>query len=274
MKTNIGIIGYGIVGRAVEYGFKEIAEIRYYDKYKTSQPLEEVIKNSEFIFVCLPTPSNKNGIDLSIMDENIADIAKLTDNTDKIIVIKSSVVPGATRNYAKKYPRSKFCFNPEFLTEANYLEDFVNSDRHVIGADDDKISLRVTALYRDRFPKTPIFRTDLTTAEIVKYMSNCFLAAKVIFANEMYDLCEKLGINYDEVKKMVGADKRIGESHFSVTSVRGFGGKCFPKDIVALIGLYKKFGLDASLLETVWNKNLKIRKVRDWEEIDGALSSQ
>lgn len=274
MKTNIGIIGYGIVGRAVEYGFKEIAEIRYYDKYKISQPLEEVIKNSEFIFVCLPTPSNKNGIDLSIMDENIADIAKLTDNTDKIIVIKSSVVPGATRNYAKKYPRSKFCFNPEFLTEANYLEDFVNSDRHVIGADDDKISLRVTALYRDRFPKTPIFRTDLTTAEIVKYMSNCFLAAKVIFSNEMYDLCEKLGINYDEVKKMVGADKRIGESHFSVTSVRGFGGKCFPKDIVALIGLYKKFGLDASLLETVWNKNLKIRKVRDWEEIDGALSSQ
>ncbi len=265
--ADIGIIGYGIVGKAVEYGFKNGNQILYYDKYKPSTPLKDVVEKSEFIFICLPTPYKNDRIDLTIMDENIREITKITDNTNKIIIIKSSVVPGATRKYSKKYPNNKFCFNPEFLTEANYLEDFVNADRIVIGADDDKISLAITDLYRNKFPKIPIFRTDLTTAEMVKYMANCLLATKVIFANEMYDLCEKLGIKYEEVKKMVIADSRIGKTHLDVTSLYGFGGKCLPKDIVAMIGLYRELGIDCSLLETVWNKNLKIRKIRDWEEI-------
>ncbi len=265
--SNIGIIGYGIVGKATAYGFKDGNNIKYYDKYKDSDSLRDVVKFSEFIFVCLPTPYKKDKIDLSIMDENIDKIAELSKNTDKIIIIKSSVVPGTTRNYSKKYKNNKFCFNPEFLTEANYLEDFVNADRIVIGADNDKIGLRVINLYRERFPKTPIYNTDLTTAEMVKYMANCLLATKVIFANEIYDLCEKLGIEYEEVKKMVSADRRIGATHLDVTSARGFGGKCFPKDIIALIGLYKELGIDSSLLETFWRKNLRIRKIRYWEEI-------
>lgn len=269
--TNIGIIGCGIVGQAVEYGFKDIAKIFLHDKYKPLLSLEDAVRNSEFIFVALPTPSKKDGIDLSIIDEYLEKMTKWTDKTDKIIIIKSSIVPGTARNYAKKYSDSKFCFCPEFLTEANYLEDFVNTDRIVIGADDDAVSRRVIALHRERFPKNQIYQTDLTTAEMVKYMSNCFLAAKVIFANEIHDLCQKLGINYDEVKEMTAADKRIGASHLNITTACGFGGKCFPKDIVALIGLYKKLGVDVSLLETVWNKNLKIRKIRDWEEIPNAL---
>lgn len=271
--AKIGIVGYGIVGKAVEYGFKGKGNrIKYYDKFKLSNSLKDVVESSEFIFICLPTPSSDDGINLSIIDENVKKITRLTEGTDKIIIIKSTVVPGTTRKYSKKYKKNKFCFNPEFLTEANYLEDFVNADRIVIGADDDKISLRVTNLYRDRFPQTPVFRTDLTTAEMVKYMANCFLATKVIFANEMFDLCEKLGIKYEEVKKMVVADKRIGKSHLDVTSVRGFGGKCFPKDVMAMIELYKELGLDVSLLETAWKKNLKIRKIRDWEDIPFATS--
>ena len=266
--ANIGIIGYGIVGKAVEYGFKNgNNKILYYDKYKESESMKNVVENSEFIFVCLPTPYKNDRIDLTIIDENIKEITEITDNANKIIIIKSSVVPGTTRKYSKKYSNSKFCFNPEFLTESNYLEDFVNADRIVIGADDDKISLRVTDLYRNKFPRIPIFRTDLTTAEMVKYMANCLLATKVIFANEMYDLCEELGIKYEEVKNMVIADKRIGKTHLDVTSLRGFGQKCLPKDIVAMIGLYKELDIDCSLLETVWKKNLKIRKIRDWEEI-------
>jgi len=266
--SNIGIIGFGIVGKAVEYGFRGgDNKIKYYDKYKESDGLKDVVDFSEFIFVCLPTPYKDNRIDLSIMDENIKEIAGFIKGTEKIVVIKSSVVPGTTRNYANLYKDCNFSFNPEFLTEANYLEDFVNSDRIVIGADNDKIRLRVTDLYRDRFPYTEIFLTDLTSAEMVKYMANCFLATKVIFANEVYDLCLKLGINYDEVKKMVAADKRVGKSHLDVTTVRGFGGKCFPKDIVALIGLFEDLGVDSSLLNAVWNKNLRIRKVRDWEDI-------
>jgi len=277
--ANIGIIGYGIVGKATDYGLNKDNKIKFYDKYKSEDVLngvlkkgssmEEVVDFAEFIFICLPTPFSESGqsIDLSIMDENIGKIAKLIEGTNKIIIIKSTVIPGTTKKYAEKYLKCKFCFNPEFLTEANYLQDFVNSDRIVVGADDNKVRLRVSDLYKNTFPTTPLYLTDLTTAEMVKYMANTFFATKVIFSNEMYDLCNKLGIKYEEVREMVVADKRMGKSHLDVTSLRGFGGKCFPKDIIALIGLYNKLGVDASLLKTVWEKNLKIRKIRDWEEI-------
>jgi len=278
--ANIGIIGYGIVGKSVDYGFRRDNEnIIFYDKFKKEDnikgirreclPLKDVVEKSEFIFVCLPTPFSDSGqsIDLAIMDEAIDEITKLTEGTDKIVVIKSTVTPGTTRRYSEKYKNCKFCFNPEFLVEASYLQDAVNPDRIVIGADDYKIRLRVNGLYRSTFPELPIHLTDLTTAEMVKYTANAFLSTKVIFANEIYSLCEKLGIKYEEVKEMVVSDRRIGDSHLDVTSLFGFGGKCFPKDIIALIDLFEKLDVDVSLLKTVWEKNLKIRKVKDWEEI-------
>jgi len=276
--ATIGIVGYGIVGKAVDYGFRtthpkgeNVNKVFIYDKYKPeiSIPLKDVVKNSEFVFVCLPTPmkNDNSGIDLTIMDQNIAEIAKAAEGTDNIIIIKSSVIPGTTRRYEAQYPNVHFAFNPEFLTEANYLEDFIRPDRIIIGADNDKVRLRVIDFYRDRFPRDKIIPTDPAAAEMVKYMANTFLATKVIFANEMYELCEKMGIKYEDVKEMVALDPRIGPAHFSVTSERGFGGKCFPKDTVALIGLYNQLGIDASLLKSVWDKNLRVRKHRDWEEI-------
>lgn len=272
--AKLGIIGYGIVGQALAYGFsqpeiKDKYEIKYYDKYKDTDTLEEVVEGSEFIFIALPTPmkADESGIDLSIIEETIAKITPMTNGTDKIIVIKSTVVPGSTTAFEKKHPKTNFAFNPEFLTEANYLEDFVNADRNIVGANNDSISRRLISLYRQRFPKTKVFQTDTTTSEMVKYMANAFLATKVIFANEMYTLCQALGIKYEEVKNMVVADHRIYDSHLDVTTAKGFGGKCFPKDIVALIGRARDLKIEPKLLETVWNINKKIRKVRDWEEI-------
>ncbi|MDO8573269.1 MAG: hypothetical protein Q7R77_00800 [Candidatus Daviesbacteria bacterium] len=274
MKQQLGIIGYGIVGQALSYGFsqpeiKDDYEIRFYDKYKETEPLKDVVISSEFIFICLPTPmkDDESGIDLSIIEESIAEITQYTDNTDKIIVIKSTVAPGTTASLEKKYPKSHFAMNPEFLTEANYLEDFIKADRNVVGANNDLISRRVVALYKQRFPRTKIFQTDTTTAEMVKYMANAFLATKVIFANQMYDLCQALGIKYEEVKSIVVGDHRIFDSHLDITTAKGFGGKCFPKDIIALIGRAKELKVEPGLLETVWNINKKIRKVKDWEEI-------
>jgi len=279
--AKLGIIGYGIVGQALAYGFsqpeiKDKYQIRYYDKYKESESLEQVVGKSEFIFICLPTPmkQDESGIDLTIIEELIKEITKLTDNTDKIIVIKSTVIPGTTVSLEKKYPKAKFAFNPEFLTEANYLEDFLHADRTIVGTSDDLTSRRVIALYRQRFPKMKMFQTDPTTAEMVKYMANAFLATKVIFANEMYALCQALGIKYEEVKAMVVADHRIYDSHLDVTTAKGFGGKCFPKDMVALIGRAKDLKIEPKLLETVWSINKKIRKVRDWEEIPFAVGSK
>ena len=274
-ENTIGIVGYGIVGQAVEYGFKS-EKIFIYDKYKNYLPLEEVCQNSEFIFICVPTPilDDGSGIDLSIVEENVDAIAKFIEGTDKIIVIKSTSVPGTTARLSKKYPNVNFAFNPEFLTEANFLEDFVNSDRCVIGALDDLTSRRLVSLYKKHFPKMPIFQSDPTTAEMVKYMANCYLATKVIFANEMFDLCEKLGIKYEEVKKLTVADHRIFDSHLDVTTMRGFGGKCFPKDMMALIGLADQLGVETELLDTAWKKNLKIGKVKDWEEIPFAVTKK
>ena len=278
--AKLGIIGYGIVGQALAYGFsqpeiKDKYQIKYYDKYKETENLESVVKTGEFIFICLPTPmkTDESGIDLSIIEDSIAEITKYTNGTDKIIVIKSTVTPGITANLEKKYPKTNFAFNPEFLTEANYLEDFLNADRTIVGASNDLISRRVIALYRQRFPHMKMFQTDTTTAEMVKYMANAFLATKVIFANQMYDICQALGIKYEEVKDMVTADHRIFDSHLDVTTQRGFGQKCFPKDIVALIGRAKELGLDPKLLETVWSINKKIRKIHDWEEIPFAKGS-
>ena len=266
--AKIGIIGHGFVGEATEYGFRRNGnQIFIHDKFKNSLSLAEVVLKSDFIFICVPTPYKKNRIDLSIMDEVMAKVAKLTEETGKIVIIKSTVIPGTTKNYQKKYRGINLCFNPEFLREANHLKDFMKTDRLIIGASDNFTKFKVTNLYKKILPKTPIFCTDTVSAEMVKYMANTFLATKVIFANEMFELCKKLRINYDEVKKMVGADRRIGQSHFDITKERGFGGKCFPKDLVALIGLFEDLGIDASLLKTVWRKNLKIRKVKDWEKI-------
>lgn len=285
VPIKIGIIGYGYVGQAVANGFKTASlgkdTILWYDKYKDGASLKDTINNSEFIFVCLPTPmrADESGIELSIFEDMVPQIARYTDNTDeqgssssKIIVIKSTVTPGTTVKFEKKFPHSKFAFNPEFFTETNFLDDFINAERTVIGTNNDLVSRRLTVIFRQRFPKTPIFQTDPTTAETVKYFANAFLSIKVTFANFFYDYCQSLGIKYEEVKKMAAADHRIGDYHLEVTTQRGFGGKCFPKDLVAIMGEFKKSGVDYSLLETMWKYNKKVRKVHDWQEIPFAVS--
>ena len=277
VPINLGIIGYGFVGQAVANGFQAASlgkdNILWYDKYKEGTSLEDTINKSELIFVCLPTPmkQDESGIDLSIFEEMIPQIAKYTDNTDKVIVIKSTVTPGTTVKFEKRFPNSKFAFSPEFLTEANFLEDFIKAERTVIGADNDLVSRRLVVIFKQRFPQTAIFQTDPTTAETVKYFANAFLSLKVTFANFLYDYCHKLGIKYEEVKKMAAADHRIGDYHLEVTTMHGFGGKCFPKDLVAIMGEFKKLGVDYSLLESMWEYNKKVRKVHDWEEIPFAV---
>ncbi len=266
--TTLGIIGYGFVGKAVEHGFRdENHEILIHDKFKPSQGLEKVAAESDFLFVCVPTPYKNDAIDLTIMDEVLKHLTQYTDGTKKIVIIKSTVIPGTTEHYIKKYPSSNFCFNPEFLTEKNHLDDFIHADRIVIGAEHEMILDRVENLYTRKFPDTPLFRAKTKEAEMCKYMANCLLMTKVIFANEIYDLCESFEIDYNAVKDMVAADKRIGSSHLTVTKERGFGGKCFPKDLIAILASFRERGVDASVLETIFEKNLRIRRKRDWEEI-------
>lgn len=268
--ASIGIIGYGVVGQALANGFKDGHLIKFFDKYKECDEFRQVV-NSDFVFICLPTPSTSTGIDLSIMDEAMHQISEL--KPEGIIAIKSTIIPGTTKKYHKQYPHLRLCFNPEFLTEKNAFNDFINPDRIVIGAEDKSVLLAVEKLYKDRFPNVGVYCCDSITAEMVKYMANGLLSAKIIFANEIFDICQKLGIDYETVKKMVMADPRVG-AHLDVTPTRGFGGKCFPKDIIALIGLCDELGVDARVIKAVWEKNLLIRKDHDWKRIPFAFADE
>lgn len=279
-SVDIGIIGYGIVGYALAYGFHHQSKgrdrIRWYDKYKKeSLSLAEVVRKSEYIFICLPTPmmSDHSGIDLSIIEEMVGKVVKLIGKRDKIIVIKSTVIPGTTVRLAKQYPGVRFAFNPEFLTEANYLEDFIHADRTVIGAEDDLTKRQLAALYRNRFPDSRIVLTDPTSAETVKLVANAMLASKVSISNQLYDYCQQLSISWEEVSTMVGADARIGSHFMKVTSERGWGGKCFPKDMDNLIADMNRHGVNANIFESIRSYNDQIRSVRDWEDIPFAVSN-
>ncbi|MBR9706927.1 MAG: UDP-glucose/GDP-mannose dehydrogenase family protein [Candidatus Diapherotrites archaeon] len=266
--TNIGIIGHGYVGKALDYAFRIPGfTVRVYDKFKELNSLENVVDKSDFIFLCVPTPYKDDKIDLTIMDEVMEQVAKRAQNTDKIIIIKSSVIPGTTAVFSKKYPECKIACNPEFLREDHYIEDLLNASRIVIGADDANVAKKVHDLYHYRLPNTKIFTGSSIEAEMCKYMANAFLATKVIFGNEIDALCNKLGADYSKVKEMVVADKRIGDSHLDHEDKKGFGGKCFPKDLVALLALFKDEDVDAALLKTVWSKNLGFRKDKEWEKI-------
>lgn len=277
--TNIAIIGYGIVGQAVAHGFsadrlKEKYATRFYDKFKECDPLEDVVKGSEFIFICLPTPmkEDESGIDLSIIDNMVAEVAQYTDHTEKIIIIKSTVVPGTTRRLQEAHPNTTFCFSPEFLRESSYLHDALHPDRVIVGAEGEDVADRVGKLFRTQFPYVHIFHTNPTTAEMVKYMANMYLAQKVMFANEIASVCDALDIEYADVKSIVVGDHRIFDSHLDIHPEKGFGGKCFPKDLIALRGRARELGVDMELLSKVWELNKKVRTKKDWEEIPFAVT--
>jgi len=276
---NVGIIGNGFVGSAMAAGFALHAKVRVYDadRSKTIDSLEDVVNKSKYIFLCLPTPMNKNDnskIDLSIIDSVLSDINKLNPGNDKIVVIKSTVVPGTTDNFARKYPNLSITFNPEFLTERTANLDFINAARIVLGGEQ-KLVDSLEHLYRARFPYTKIIKTDSKSAEFIKYFANCFFATKVSFMNEMLQASEKFGCNWNDVMNGVMSDGRIGNSHTDVPGhdgSRGFGGKCFPKDINAFINFFKDIGVQPTILEAAWQKNLEVRENHNWNQIPGAVT--
>ena len=277
MKDSIGIIGQGFVGTAVREGLKKVFNIETYDKFKesTCNSVEELCSRVKIIFVCLPTPMRRDGTcDLSIVQGTILEIDK--HSSKHVAVIKSTVPPGTTAKLNLECNDLQVVFNPEFLTEANYIDDFKNQTRIIIGGPRPGSTL-VKNLYRKAFYKTPIIKTGSDTAEMVKYFLNCFLATKVSFANEMKDICDQVGIDYDKVVEYALYDNRIGQTHFSTPGPdgkRGFGGSCFPKDINAMISFAKQNGVDPMVLMASWSKNLLVRPEKDWEKLLGRAVSE
>jgi len=274
----IGIVGQGFVGSAIREGLKTYYNIYTYDLDRSlcnCESLGELIDKSNFIFVCLPTPMRKDGsCSTKIVEDVVHDIdtycqSNLSD--PRIVIIKSTVPPGTTQRINDECESISVVFSPEFLTEANSFDDFKNQTRIIIGGTRPSSS-HVKTMFRKAFPTIPIIKTSSSHAEMVKYFINCFLSTKVSFSNEMYQICERLNIDYDKVIEYVLYDSRLGKSHFSVPGPdghMGFGGHCFPKDLAALIVVSRELGIQPVVLGAVKGKNDEVRTVRDWETMKG-----
>jgi UDPglucose 6-dehydrogenase len=272
-NVDIGIIGLGYVGQAVESFLKKFYKIHTYDINGKSNcnSLKEVVDLSEVLFICLPTPSMKDGsCDLRIVEDVISNINILSKKSSKLIVIKSTIPVGTTDKFIAKYKKIKFCFNPEFLTEANFIEDFENQERIIIGGDN--IDL-IYNIYLETFKDVKIITTDCKTAEMVKYVTNTFLATKVSFANEISSFCSKLNIDYERIIDIAKLDHRLGSSHWKVPGPdgkKGYGGSCFPKDIASLINQFENNKIESIILKSSFNRNNNIdRPDKDWQKLKG-----
>lgn len=256
-NIKIGIMGLGMVGGALKgYFDKKGFEVFFYDKGKNEGSIEDVNK-ADVIFICVPTPFDKEkGFDLSYVKEACSNISG-----NKIVVIKSTVLPGVTQMLQEKYPQHKFLFNPEFLVEEKADECMENPDRQIIGYTN--LSRESAENILSILPKAPFEKIiKAGEAEMVKYFGNTFLAIKVIFSNQMHDLCKASGIDYNKVAECASMDKRIGYSHLNVYDggYRGYGKKCLPKDIKALIQFADEKGVDLKLHKTAEEINDQLMK--------------
>ena len=279
----LGIVGQGFVGLALKAGFEKHYEIETYDKYevdKSTCDLADLVAKCKVIFVCVPTPMNEDGsCHTDIVESVVKEINKWSyaywGNIDKkpTVVIKSTVAPGTTDKLHRTYKSVDVIFNPEFLTEATFIEDFKNQNRIILGGVR-RGTNKLRQVYSKVFPRTTIVKTGAKHAEMVKYFTNCFLATKVSFANEMKMLCDELDLDYDKVVEYATYDERLGKTHWAVPGPDGelgFGGHCLPKDLNALISVAvdNSLGLYINVLSGVLETNNKVRKNRDWEQMKG-----
>ncbi|OGQ06062.1 MAG: hypothetical protein A2W61_01315 [Deltaproteobacteria bacterium RIFCSPLOWO2_01_44_7] len=262
----IAIVGLGVVGNSLECYLRQTHNLTrnqhlfLYDADPEKEFFDD-INQADIIFVSLPTPSLPNGsCDLSAVKSTIDKVGK-----NKIVVLKSTIPPGTTEWLQRSRPDLKLLYNPEFLTEKQAWEDFIKPDRQIVGFTEK--SLEVAHLVLSLLPKAPFMSPwgintyqhisiTATEAEIIKYGGNIWFARKLNFANILNQLCEKVGkklemeVDYENVRKGLASDFRIGDSHLNVNheGYQGWGGSCLPKDLRALIDSLKKLGLDQGAL--------------------------
>ncbi|NQU83147.1 MAG: UDP-glucose/GDP-mannose dehydrogenase family protein [Parcubacteria group bacterium] len=258
----IGIMGTGMVGGSLSrYFSSKDREHILYDPPK-NQGSREKINSADIIFICVPTPYiEQKGFDLSFV-EGALDV--LDDG--KVVIIKSTILPGTTDKIQEKYPNLKVLFNPEFLTEVTADQDMNYPDRQIVGYTEKSHNVALDVM--QLLPLAPFERVvPARVAEMVKYYGNTWFSTKVVFANQIYDLCQKLDTDYDSVKECVAPDKRIGRSHLDIfhKGFRGYGGKCLPKDTRALIQIGDELGASMELLKKVEELNNKLVSERKEE---------
>lgn len=254
-KMVIGVVGFGFVGKAVVAGFEnDKNRVVIADPLLNSTTQDVLAANPKVVFVCVPTPMGDNGVaDTSIVESVFAELKDYTG----IAVLKSTVVPSVIEKLEATHEH--FVYNPEFLTEANAVQDFLNPFMHVFGGKPEDAAA-LAKIYEENSNCAPTVHHFVRPKEaaMIKYGINSFLASKVLFMNQWYDLCETLNIDYEAVAAGMGTDPRITKSHMKVPGPDGrryFASACFSKDVPAIIHESILTGSELSMLRTVWNLN-------------------
>lgn len=283
-KYSVNILGYGYVGSAcgflceknkIEYNVYDIqlktGNFNYFNDISELITFNESKSNINIYFICVPTPSDSEGrCDISIVENVIKELSLVIKNKS-IIIIKSTIKPGTTRYLCNKYnvENMDIIFCPEFLREVSYKEDICSAKFILFGINENQNSiinylkdLYNNYLYKHKYeyPLEFYFKT-FEECELFKYTLNTFFATKITFFNEIYELCDKMGVDYENVKSLFKLDKRIGDYGTVVPGMDGFGytRSCLPKEIKALIKLQEELGLSNDLVSCIDKRNLYFR---------------
>lgn len=243
----IGIIGYGMVGKAVDFGFSKCSKIFSDPQYNSVSIADVCSANPEVIFVCVPTPTDNT--DYSLLKGVLQDIK--SSNYRGVVAVKSTILPRHLEGF-------DVVFNPEFLSRATALQDFVKPCMLVFGGDREKTK-RLEEIYKkySNVETQHVFHTDIKTACLLKYSFNTYYAMKVTYMNALYDIAKEMGVDYNNLISMMKENSWVGSHHFQVPGpdgLRGFGGPCLPKDTEALA---KEFNVD--ILHKILELNKKYR---------------
>ena len=260
----IGIIGRGFVGGAVSNGFNKNVEQIIVDPVHSDTTLEQLIEQGPTLtFICVPTPSNEDGsINVDIVTDVLIELSMR--DYKGVVVVKSTIIPDYLQQFKKEFDL-KIVYNPEFLTEANAHADFINPNMQVLGGKWKDCEVVEKAYLRHSSVKVvPTFKTDLTTASLLKYTINSYLATKVMFMNDIHKLHQAgtSQVSWEQFTDMLTRDPRIGDSHMQVPGPDGefgFGGHCFPKDTEALLKYANDKSIKLNMLKKAVEINKKIR---------------
>lgn len=265
-RLTLGIVGCGFVGSAVASGFDTPnVDSWIVDPKKSTTTLQQLAAAGPHLtFICVPTPQSTDGsVNVTIVDQVLADLNKFA--YDGIVVIKSTITPDHLERFVEEYDL-RIVYNPEFLTEANAHQDFINPSMQILGGVWEECELVERAYVEfSKVKVVPTFKTDIVSASLLKYTINSWLATKVSFMNELYQLHKSSGAktSWDQFTDMLQRDKRIGDSHLRVPGPDGsfgFGGHCFPKDTAGLLSYADKNNVDLSVLSKAVETNARIRK--------------